>query len=105
MEYQYVIGGEHYAVQVEAAGDHYSVTVNGQTYWVKASQARPGELDLEMADGRRCLARVAADGANRWVALAANAMVTGRTYVLAVPETRRGWRHGPSGGQTALQAQ
>jgi len=106
MQYHYEYGGQRHTVQVDSAGDGYAVIVNGRTYQVKASQARPGELDLVLDGLRRCMAYVAADGANHWVALAAtSAAESGRPFRLIVPGGRHGARRGPAAGQAALEAQ
>src|SRR5258708_8423792 len=108
MEYRYEFGGERYAVQVEVNGDGYVVTVGGRAYRVQAGLSRPGELDLELDGLRRCLAHVARDGANRWVALAPTAspgQAFGQTYCLTVPDVRRAARQGPAAGHAALAAQ
>ncbi len=110
MEYRYDFGGRLYVVRVEAAGDGFAVTVGGRTYQVKASQIRPGELDLELDGPRRCLAYVAVEGANRWVALAADAnsgsgQARSQAYCLTAPDSRRVSRHGSGAGHAALEAQ
>jgi geranyl-CoA carboxylase alpha subunit len=106
LEFNYEFGGQRVVVQVEATGEGFAVAVDGRAYQVKASLVRPGELDLEVDGLRRCLAYVAAEGANRWVALSANtASESGRTYLLTVPDSRRTSRRGPAAGQAALAAQ
>jgi len=110
VEYRYEFGGQRMVVKVEASGDGYAVTVGDRTYLVKANMARPSELDLLIDGDRRSLAYVAADGANRWVALGPNAPPasgesTSQTYVLTVPDLNRKSRRGQTGGQAALEAQ
>jgi biotin carboxyl carrier protein len=106
VEYRYEFDGQRFVVMVEAAGDGFAVTVNGRTYRVKATLARPGELDLELNGLERCLAYAAADGPNRWVALTANAAPeSGRSYLLTVPDARRGARRATAAGRGALEAQ
>ena len=56
-------------VRVEPQGDGYLVTVDGETYRVQVIHARAGELVLEGARFGRQRAQVAAQGAERWVAL------------------------------------
>jgi biotin carboxyl carrier protein len=103
MEFQYARGNEIFAVQVEPAGAGYTVSVNGRTYAVTAAAApsRPGELALTL-DGARHLARVAADGPRRWVALQGDAS---SPVVLAVPEDLGRRRRAPAGQAGALEAQ
>jgi biotin carboxyl carrier protein len=110
VEHRYDFGGRLYVVRVEAAGDGFAVTVGGKTYQAQASQLRPGEWVLELDGLRRCLAYIAIDGANHWVALAANAgsgagQPSGQTYCLTVPDVRRAARHGAAAGDAALEAQ
>ena len=91
-------------MQVEAVGDDYVVTVSGRTFQVKASAARPGELDLELDDGRRLVACVAVDGPRRWVAMTTGDPA-GQPFVLTVPQPGRRLRRGPDGAPQALEAQ
>jgi biotin carboxyl carrier protein len=105
VEYSFEYGGQRHAVQVENTRDGFSVTVNGRPYQVQASLTRPGELDLELDGLRRCRAYVAAEGANRWVALMPNGSETGGAYRLTVPDSRRTARRRSGGGLAALEAQ
>jgi biotin carboxyl carrier protein len=107
VEFRYEFSGLETVVQVEAIGDDFAVTVSGRTFHVKASASRPGELDLELEDGRsatRVVAWVAADGARRWVALGP-AYTAGQPFVLTIPEAGRRPRGGLAGAGQALEAQ
>jgi len=106
VEYHYELAGQHYVVQVEKNAAGLAVTLNGRTQQVTASFVRPGELAFELDGARRCLAYVAAEGANRWVAVSASgAGDAGQSYALTLPDARRGRRQGQGSGLAALEAQ
>ncbi len=102
MEYRYEVGGAVVSVRVERTGAGYDVTVDGQTYAVRVPWQRPGGLLLEVDGQPQQWAQVAAQGAQRWVALP-GAEAAG-PFELAVPVAARR-RHGAAAGLGALTAQ
>jgi 3-methylcrotonyl-CoA carboxylase alpha subunit len=102
MELRYSAGEQTYTVRVERTSAGFIVSVDGRAYTVEAKSVaeRPGELTLSIA-GERRRAWVAADGPQRWVALAGAA---DRPVRVSVPQASgRGRR--AAGQADALEAQ
>jgi biotin carboxyl carrier protein len=67
MEFQYHVGDELRKVQIEREGDHFSVTVGGQTYQVEVDGLDEGTFTFRI-DGKPYRAYVEQDKANRYIA-------------------------------------
>jgi 3-methylcrotonyl-CoA carboxylase alpha subunit len=62
-------------LEVTSSGNTYAVSLEGRNYRLEILEATEGRLEL-LIEGRRLVAYVSGDGANRWATL------NGRTYLL-----------------------
>jgi biotin carboxyl carrier protein len=103
VEYRFDAGDAVYVVQVEPAGDALRVSVGGQTYTVRMVARRHAELALDVEGLPRLLARMAADGPRRWIAL--EPAPPGGPVVLVMPQPGSTLRRAGAAGHDALEAQ
>jgi acetyl/propionyl-CoA carboxylase alpha subunit len=99
LKFEYQVGNEIKTVTVERVGDHFRVSVGEREYSVTARQQESGHLNFEV-EGRQHYAYLAADGSQRFVAIA------GETWVLEKlrPQSSRSQISGATPDSGSLEA-